>query len=664
MAQLDALLEAERRGILPDDKKAVLAEARRRGLVPGAKPPFFEAHPGRFPVGISAAGRRGIAAGIARVPTALSEAVGAAMRGAGLKPDPLESPGEWQARVEAQRAAEAEAVPYSVGAGDVAASLIPTGVGAVSRAGGGLKTLARMVPATAAEGAIASQIPFQAPEDRIANAALGAGFGATLAYGANLRPRLMNMVKTALQRRRDPATAALDAQVQDAFTNPVTGDPLTEIKPTIMQEMGDPKLSQLGQSSTDILARDVTRKQLDDTLRNMDTVINSYGPAPSAIEQKQAASAVSKLVRDADVQMRSARGTRFRTDTEKLAASPEGRKMHIPVSGVKTIYEDVQGQFSNVFALAKNGAAGKALADAIGELDIASKVAPDIGMDVRGYRKLVEGLNAKLDWEGPITETSAQLFAFRNALRRRVEDLVDSLPANAPGKAEMVRIRGEYRAASDNIRRLEEDQLTKLFGYSPAAEADPQRAFESFSRANPAAQQTGVDILSNRNPALLAYFKRASLQKIRDEAVNPARPASASQLDTGRLATLIADPNIMRSPLWTETEKKWLAGMSANLRRIRNFEPIPNAAGAPVGGHEIAATVVGMHEVFLARTFFRLVNSYGLESVLYSQEGRTALKTFANVDTATQAAIRDAGAAFAAIDKENRDRGEAMSGGQ
>ena len=104
--------------------------------------------------------------------------------------------------------------------------------------------------------------------------------------------------------------------------------------------------------------------------------------------------------------------------------------------------------------------------------------------------------------------------------------------------------------------------------------------------------------------------------------------------------------------------------MSANLRRIRNFEPIPNAAGAPVGGHEIAATVVGMHEVFLARTFFRLVNSYGLESVLYSQEGRTALKTFANVDTATQAAIRDAGAAFAAIDKENRDRGEAMSGGQ
>ena len=34
MAKLDLLLEAERRGILPEDKKPLLEEARRRGLVP------------------------------------------------------------------------------------------------------------------------------------------------------------------------------------------------------------------------------------------------------------------------------------------------------------------------------------------------------------------------------------------------------------------------------------------------------------------------------------------------------------------------------------------------------------------------------------------------------------------------------------------------------
>lgn len=33
------LLEAERRGILPDNKKALLAEARKRGLVPGGQRP-------------------------------------------------------------------------------------------------------------------------------------------------------------------------------------------------------------------------------------------------------------------------------------------------------------------------------------------------------------------------------------------------------------------------------------------------------------------------------------------------------------------------------------------------------------------------------------------------------------------------------------------------
>src|SRR5262245_3948750 len=36
--KLDLLLEAERRGILPDDKKDLLAEARNRGLVPALDP--------------------------------------------------------------------------------------------------------------------------------------------------------------------------------------------------------------------------------------------------------------------------------------------------------------------------------------------------------------------------------------------------------------------------------------------------------------------------------------------------------------------------------------------------------------------------------------------------------------------------------------------------
>lgn len=38
MSQLEAILEAERRGILPADKREALNEARRRGLVPGGQP--------------------------------------------------------------------------------------------------------------------------------------------------------------------------------------------------------------------------------------------------------------------------------------------------------------------------------------------------------------------------------------------------------------------------------------------------------------------------------------------------------------------------------------------------------------------------------------------------------------------------------------------------
>jgi len=38
VADLDLILEAERRGILPEDKKGLLAEARSRGLVPEDEP--------------------------------------------------------------------------------------------------------------------------------------------------------------------------------------------------------------------------------------------------------------------------------------------------------------------------------------------------------------------------------------------------------------------------------------------------------------------------------------------------------------------------------------------------------------------------------------------------------------------------------------------------
>ena len=50
MADLELLLEAERRGLLPDDKKALLAEARSRGLVPGDSSTQDASRAGQFPM--------------------------------------------------------------------------------------------------------------------------------------------------------------------------------------------------------------------------------------------------------------------------------------------------------------------------------------------------------------------------------------------------------------------------------------------------------------------------------------------------------------------------------------------------------------------------------------------------------------------------------------
>lgn len=51
MADIELLLEAERRGLLPEEKKAALAEARRRGLVPMAPVPMDAPKPAPAPVG-------------------------------------------------------------------------------------------------------------------------------------------------------------------------------------------------------------------------------------------------------------------------------------------------------------------------------------------------------------------------------------------------------------------------------------------------------------------------------------------------------------------------------------------------------------------------------------------------------------------------------------
>ena len=85
---LDLLLEAERRGILPPDKATLLAEARKRGLVGGGKPPEMSAE---VTAALEAAGRPNVVG-------ALNSASVTDMLGAGALPAAPVSRGEAVAR--------------------------------------------------------------------------------------------------------------------------------------------------------------------------------------------------------------------------------------------------------------------------------------------------------------------------------------------------------------------------------------------------------------------------------------------------------------------------------------------------------------------------------------------------------------------------------------
>lgn len=207
MANLDALLEAERRGILPEAKQAALAEARNRGLVPSATPyapiPAPVAGPptpdGGMMAGLSAAGRA--ADDLARS-TASGLTFGAADKiAAGA--DALLGEGTYEENLAQERARTKEISPFVSIPAETAGMVATGALGAPVMAATKLPIAAQALLGGTGGGALYGyNVAEEGEEAR--NAMIGGGAGLLGALGGQALSRLISPAAS-----RNPAVQTL-----------------------------------------------------------------------------------------------------------------------------------------------------------------------------------------------------------------------------------------------------------------------------------------------------------------------------------------------------------------------------------------------------------------------------------------------------------------------
>lgn len=661
------MLELERRGALPAEDAAVLGELRRRGAVPapqgGAQPsapagPSYRQQlltgtaPGQVGPGYSPSGYSpnnpavggAILHGLARAPRAFAEGAGALATeavaaieglpgGAGKVAAEMGRDRYYNAVDLARSEAEANN-PGSTLVGDIAAGVVPLSPGRLATGSNTLKgALGRSIGA----GVVGSQVAYQHPEDRMTTAALGAAIPAIATTISKAGGAVMNSVARTVGRRQDQASQALRAQAREAFTDPTTGAPLQGVDDYIpAQATGDPRLARLTASASDIRARDYIRGQLNQRIENVRKVADSMGGMKAITSDESKAAAFYKVVNDHDRDLRAARNLRYKTDLAALTSSPEGAAVRVPVQPIVDELKAIQSEFGNPLALAKNIPGGTRIAEALETLD---SLPPGSKLNIVGLQKLISGINAGRIYGQAVNADPAvgAMNAIRSRLQEATKAAVDALPDNAPGAKQLKAIQAQYAADSDQVRRLEDDTLTGLFG-DKGVLADPDSAFDKFLKATPTAQRLGADILSARNPEALGYLRQRYLDKVLDDATGGATQATKSTLDPKKLFDGLTSENLRKSPLFTADQKRWAAASAADLKVILNSLPDTARIGTDITPADLSINALSANPAFLSRLFARALTGLQFENVLFTPAGHSAVTTMRNLSTASDQA--------------------------
>lgn len=543
------------------------------------------------------------------------------------------------AKIREARAGEEKVHPGSLKTADIVAGLAPV-TGALARGANLIREAGwlRGGLVSGTEGAVAANVPYQEKDQRGISTALGFVLPQVAKLVGTAGVAFTNVIQRQIARRSDQATQKLLAQAQDAFVDPNTGQQLGgKDDYFVAQAAGDPRLARLSQTSIDTTARDAIRTQLDQRIANVDTVIKNMGGPQTILNDEARAAALYKVVDSHDLSLRQTRNGAFTLEMGKLAMSPEGRSIRVPLADVQKAYADAIAEFGNPVALAKDAGTGKRLGDALDYLDdIVSKGSgKPVYAKLQGLVELQQGINAGRTYGSAVLDPkSAALQTIRNRLQTAINGAIAKLPANAPGVAKLQAINKDYAVASDGIRRFDNDALTKLFGDTKVL-ADPDSAFDAFVRGTPSSQRLAAEVLGTKSPELLRYFRQRTLDNMLNDSMASAKAASESRFDVSSLVESLQNKKFQQSPIFTTEEKKWARGAAADLRVILNSNPSATKIGTNLPLEDLAINLASRNPAFISRYLTRVSTGLGLENLLFTKAGRDMLSTARNFNSAT-----------------------------
>lgn len=540
-------------------------------------------------------------------------------------------------------------------ASDIIAGLLPLGsANKVTTLGGGIvraEKLWRAVTPSALEGAAMANLPYdEADPDRTTRTALGiagpAAFRTVKATGG----AVVNVIARKIARRADSETKQLMQEAKEAFTSPVTGDKLGgDNDYTIAQEMGDPRISRFTSASADTTARDTVRKQLDQRLANVQKVANELGGKTGERfrDSRERAAALYRVVDENDAAARTANSAMYGSEMNKLAASPEGKAVRIPLQPMADAVASLQQRFGNLFNLVDPKKEAK-LHEVLSNMQSYLKADPNAALNITGLRKMQEGINAgRMYGKAVLSTEDERLNAIRNELTGAIQRSVEQNGQSGPGYAKLRDIAKEYATNSDRQRLMKASVLTKLFGDKFEAGADPEAAFDSFIHSNEEAQQLGVRLLNETSAgqAQLHYMRKRYLDSVLDYSTKDLKSGMVSKLDIEKLYSGLTSDKMLKNPLFSTKEKAWAAAAAKDLRVIANSLPDTTKVGKDITLEDLSINVISRSPEFMTRFVVRAASGLGMEDLLFSQRGRATLSTVANLREAKSVA-RERAAAY------------------
>lgn len=547
----------------------------------------------------------------------------------------------YKSQVDARNAAYDQANPQDSPAvndalGAAASSAIP--IGAATKT----TTLMGAIAKGMGVGATSAALQYTKPGDSKAQqVGIGAGAGGVFATLGAAIPAAKNVVTRVIQRAENNPRVK---EVVDAAKGFFTGSARvpTPMPYTIPQASASPALERLTGRAFGPQQQELGATQADQARTRFSEIADQASSIAKIPATSQAVvESVNTALNQTVTGLRQARTAAFQKGmTATLAADAAAPGTTVGLDNLRQAYADVISQDGNAFNIH-----GKTLPKSFQTtLDLLSPTtagaAKVTAVRIPTLQYIMQGLGQDAQHGAGtfMSPADARLERYRKMLFDGLQQDIDAAGVKAgsnPAYAQLKATRQAYAQHSDQLRQIENDSITKLFG-SPEAVQNPAQALDKFYALKPDDQKFAVTLLNNRSPATVEAMRSHQINTALQQATM-AGNAKNSTFDLATFNETMFGQGRGDSPLWqgsgttpgsVDVTARSVRQGAAHLRVLLNATPA--GPGSVVGPEDLAINVIAANPAFLGRFVTRVVYGAKGDQLLGTPEGLAALRTLSN----------------------------------